>query len=406
MPGYCIAQLKNKSATTISYMSADDNAKHIKTHHEQTLSAFSAASQQCKTLFILPADEVVILQAKLPQGIKPHRIQQALPFALQEQLADKSELYHFVPLGKQQEDGHINVAVIDQTHLQEWISWLKDLGIHADVFLPAMFSLPYHEDAISICINDDSALVRSAPYAGFFSDTHNLTMMLEYTLQQYPAKTLNIYQGQGEEISVTLEAANELNIKHHQQNPNQYEKMLTQQAIANQDCNLLVGMFRARHKQNKVNKLWLTSVILVALIILISVVNMIVRYSVYTQRNSNLIQQIDAIYKQNFPDSTSIVAPKQRMQSKLHTQGDGAQGNVFLTLLGKSGKVLSNANGININAMDFSNKRLRLSLNATNFSAISQLTQQLQQQQLSVTSNNARTRGNAVTTDIIIKEQQ
>lgn len=407
MPGYCIAQLKNKSAEQISFINTESvDAKTITAHHDQPLDALRKACDNRQLLCILPADEVVILQAKLPQGIKTHRLQLALPFALQDQLADKSELYHFVPLGSQDEKGHITVAVMAQTHLQAWQSWLKEQQLHADALLPAVFSLPYQKNAITVLINNNKALVRTQPDQGFFCDTPNLTMMLDTCLQQQPVDTVQVYKRQNDKIELALKAEKKVNIDYQQQTNQAYEEMITKECIAMRAYNLLTGKFRASHKQNKVNKLWLTSVVLVALIILIALINMIVRYSVYQQQNNKLTTQIDAIYKRNFPNSTSIVAPKERMQQKLKTQTGGSEANAFLSLLGKSGMALRKTTGINVQSLGFNNNTLHFSVQADNFAAINQLSMALQQQQLTINTNNARTLGKHVSTDMIIKEDR
>ena len=407
MPETCVVQLTNSNPPEAHCQQLDNHNALQGEARTLPLTELKATLGDSSIVVLIPADEVIILQAQLPANLKSNRLLQALPFALEEQLSEKPAHYHFVPLGKQNDKGDIAVAVIDKQRLGYWQQCLQEHGLEADCMLPTLLAVPYIENTISIMIDDKHCLVRSGRYRGFFTHRDTLQTLLALHCQEIGGvDRMIVYQyGQQAEsfddpafATMQIEKANNL---HNTSLPD-----LSIAAMQSLDCNLLTGEFYSHSKHAKAKRYWLLAVIFLALLVMIAVINVIVQYSVYSHDNAKLNKEITRLYKQNFPNSTDIVAPRERLQSKLHALNAVAEGNPFLSLLGKSGNVFRTADNVTINNIIFSNRTLRLTVSSPDFSHVSKVVQQLNVQQLQVSQSNARTRGKQVTTDIIIKERQ
>ena len=85
-------------------------------------------------IVLVPASSVLTTAVDIP--IKAGaRLRAALPYALEEQLADDIENLHFAA-GQRSDDGLLTASVVAHSQMQEWISALDDAGIAATQVIP------------------------------------------------------------------------------------------------------------------------------------------------------------------------------------------------------------------------------------------------------------------------------
>ena len=112
---------------------------------------------------------------------------------------------------------------------------------------------------------------------------------------------------------------------------------------------------------------------------------------------------INHIYRTQFPQATSIVAPKLRMQEKLQKLDVSVGENRVLLLLGYVGKGMKIANGIKLKRADFQNSQLTLELTATSSESFSAFTDYLTQQGLHVKQQNATLAGEHINATVQVE---
>ena len=84
-----------------------------------TLAEAAACADERTVVVLTPASSVLRLQANIPlRGAV--KIRQALPFALEEQLAGDIEAQHFA-FSKANSSGRIPVAIVDDELIQGWL---------------------------------------------------------------------------------------------------------------------------------------------------------------------------------------------------------------------------------------------------------------------------------------------
>jgi general secretion pathway protein L len=86
-----------------------------------------------EVIALVPAGETSTLTCDLPA--KGARLRAALPFALEEQVADEIENLHFAP-GARRAGGDLPVTVVAHDRMDAWLERLRDAGISPARLVP------------------------------------------------------------------------------------------------------------------------------------------------------------------------------------------------------------------------------------------------------------------------------
>lgn len=116
------------------------------------------AGQRCRIL--VPGEEVLVARIGLPTRNRS-RIRQALPFALEEQLADDIETLHFA-IGRVERDGTVQAAAVADATVSGWLEALAGGGIEPRQLVPENGVFPPDEAQWRIVADEQRALLVEA----------------------------------------------------------------------------------------------------------------------------------------------------------------------------------------------------------------------------------------------------
>lgn len=331
---------------------------------------------------VIPAQDVLLTQANLPKMNK-QRLMQALPFALEEQLLDDVENLHFAVSDSQIGDS-LPVAVISKLKIQAWLNALKAANISPSAMVPLTFALPFEHNTWHINTHEDICTVRTGKFSGFTCEPDNLKTFLDLKLAEEKDKeSIQMFRSKLSETQLLEQSATQI--------------------LNDLPINLLQGEYRAKRKATQVKKIWLLAGGLAAAWIVVALFSSIVSFFILHHQVSNIENSINVIYKRNFPQATSVVAPRQRMEEKLKASFAQANQNNFLALLSLLAKSKKDNNGIRFQSLDFREKQLTLEVIADNFDALDTFSEALIQQGLSLKRQNAAISGAQVKANLLIK---
>jgi len=111
-----------------------------------------------------PPSDSLLTQVTLPTRSRA-KIQQALPFALEEQIIGEPEQVHFSY--RIQEDSSLAVAVTSRERMQSWLSQLTAAGLRPTGLCPAILALPLEAGSWSIAFHENDIWVRTGLSSGF-----------------------------------------------------------------------------------------------------------------------------------------------------------------------------------------------------------------------------------------------
>jgi general secretion pathway protein L len=105
-----------------------------------------------QVIVLVPAETVLTTSVDLP--IKSGaRLRSALPFALEEQLAEDVENLHFAA-GRRGDNGLLPVAVVSHSQMQDWLATLDTAGIVAAQIVPENHGLAKIPGTMSLLVTD------------------------------------------------------------------------------------------------------------------------------------------------------------------------------------------------------------------------------------------------------------
>lgn len=363
------------------------------------LSELSPLDKQNETIVVVPAFDVLLTEVALPK-LNRQRLMQALPFALEEHLIDDVNKLHFA-VADYQPNGTVPVAIVSQKKMEEWVALFKQYEIAPTTLYSAVFLLPFIEKNWSVSILQESATVRQNKYQGFSGEQANLALLIELAVQAATEKPecIHIYSTYPSSLDMKLEpiVVNEIHLS-------EQDWLETMPAWVNESIsiNLLQGNFQPKHKTSETKRIWLLAAYATLAFILLAFFSEIISFIILHRQANAIENKINHIYKANFPESSSIVSPRQRMESKLATLEEQTNTNYFLILLAKIGGQLTEARTVQLKNIDFRDNQLTLELTADKFDDLDNLVRNFTQQGLNVKQQNATVAGEKVKASLII----
>lgn len=105
-----------------------------------------------EVIVLVPAGETSTLTCDLPA--KGARLRAALPYALEEQVADEIENLHFAP-GARRAAGDFPVAVVTHDKMNAWLDRLRAAGIKAARLIPEDHGIAFVPNTLSLLVAED-----------------------------------------------------------------------------------------------------------------------------------------------------------------------------------------------------------------------------------------------------------
>lgn len=395
-----IIYLANDSA--LSRWIVIDSEKTIKQQGENVEQLAQVAHNK-EIIVLVPTIDVLLTTVKLPK-MHRSRLLQALPYALEEQLIAEVDTLHFA-IADQIGD-ELSVAIVAKEKLQQWLALLRSWNIEADACFPIVSALPVTENSWHIMVNptDDMILVRIDQTTGFVAEKKNLAELLAIALsgQTVLPTLIHLHNYSEEAIAPLLNVS--ATMKEDFIQPTQFMRDLALQVDKQQAINLLQGTYAVKKaKFTQAAKMWKYSVYLACIWAALLFIYPLISYFILKHRVDNIDAQMATIYQQQFPQATSMVMPKIRMQEKLQKLTTRAGENRLLLLLGYVGKGLLAEPNIKFKRLDFQNEQLSLELTALTSDDFAAFTDFLSQHGLSVKQQNANLDGARVNATLLVE---
>lgn len=351
----------------------------------------AALAEDKEVIVLVPSQEILLINATLPK-MNRARIAEALPFALEDQVIGEVDSLHFAS-GEYQADETLPVAIVAKEKMR---SWMNQLSVQPDYLLPAIYALPVKENTWSIFVTDEIILVRMDAIRGFACEENNLQTFITIALgSAILPQHIQIHNYTKQPLVLALPA--EIEIKEEFHESKQLVADLAKNISKTNSINLLQGEYKSRKtKYPETKKMWDTISKLALAFLAILILGPTISYFILSSRLYSIDNQIASIYHHEFPQSTSVVAPKLRLQEKLQTFTTQAGESKWLMLIAYLGKGMNQAKGIQIKRLDYQHNQLSVQLSAESSDDFSSLTEYLSHQGLKVKQESTNLEGNRV----------
>jgi len=173
---YLLTYLQRIGDNYLRWAVCDDKYRTIKNHGHGSFEDAAQVAEKRKVVMVIAGTEVLLQEAVIP-ATNLARALKAVPYSLEEQLAQDVEASHFA-FGTRLPNGNIPVAVIARDRL-EWVrSRCVSAKLNAQEIIPETMALPFTEGRWTIMTNAGHAAVRMSSSRGFSCDADMLPLLL------------------------------------------------------------------------------------------------------------------------------------------------------------------------------------------------------------------------------------
>ncbi|MDX1499802.1 MAG: type II secretion system protein GspL [Woeseiaceae bacterium] len=324
------------------------------------LSQAALEATEREVIVLVPATEVLTTTVELPVK-SGARLLAALPYALEEQLADDVETLHFAA-GQRREDGRIPAAVVSLGNMEHWQALLDTAGLTPARIVPENHGLARIPGTMSMLVESDQVL---------FNDGDGIEVALQGVS---PAEVLDIVGAIGagdgdaprhllvfcapgldeqyrEDWAVLRDrlASVDLNVLEDGALPR-----LAVTVAAGHGINLLQGRFSRQGDLGQVLRPWRHAALLLLTLGLVLVAGKAVDTYRLARDEAALQARFTEEYREIRPDDTrEIVDPLSVVNSLRRGLGGPVARQVFLPSLEQLGRALAQSQGAEVEAISY-----------------------------------------------------
>ena len=360
----------------------------------------------CRVVVMVSGVEVVLTDVALP-SMNRQKLLKAIPFALEEQLANDVEDNHFA-VGERQKEDAINVAIVERNIMEMWLNGLKDYGIQPNVLTTEILGVPHEDNCWTLLLKSadkqskSKAILRTNLQAGIALDIANVEPLVNSMLESLPDEdrperihviTCDGSSTESADPEVTKEVAPQMaamatqlekmatkfsidiNVNHEQRT---FLNYLADEFDESKAINLLQGEYSRRERLEKQLRPWIPAAAMAGVWLLLQFGLMVFEHQKLSSRVLAVQSQAVDIYLQVFPDAKNVPDPKKQMEQELAKLRQAAnQQTDILLLLSKAGDVLSDTSSLLIRTLRFKDETLDLDFEISDLQALDKLKDRL-----------------------------
>jgi len=292
-----------------------------------TLSQAASQVEGQRAVLVLPGNDVLLAEAVIPGG-STARALQAIPFQLEDQLADDIDSLHFA-IGDKGKTDNYPVAVVGRDMMDTVREQCAQAQLRPSEIVPETLALPKFESedigqtTWTALVDSDSAVVRLNGYKGFAIDTSMASIMLDGAQQDLPEEiSAAIVMYKADEFA-QIPASQNLDIETRSCDS---RLSLYASGLANAPrINLLQGDYSPNTQFDKNWKPWRWTAALAAMLGLVLLGGKWIEF----RHLKNEIAQIDArteqVFKEALPNDR-MVRPLAQLQTEIKNRSGGSVG--------------------------------------------------------------------------------
>jgi len=321
---------------------------------------------------IIPAEDVLLCRAAVP-GHSRRLLAQAVPYALEDQLAADVETLHFA-FGQIVND-EVAVAVVDRSLMDGWMGRLREAGLNPYALVPETLLLPWQAGQWQLACWGDRYLLRNGEQSGIAMDADNIAVLMRQVLAEAgEPQRLVVYAAEGAQTPLD-DVALEID---RQPLPHSVLPWLASHYDEHLALNLLQGAYSRRERLGQYWRPWRMAVSMVAVLLLLQVGVTVADYQRLSRERAALQEQIETIYRQAFPEARKVVNPKVQMENALKALRGGAGGGLN-ELLAQAGQEFKSSPGLELQRLSYREGQLDVALTIADLQRLDELKQRLTQ---------------------------
>lgn len=318
-----------------------------------------------EVLVLVPAEDCLLLEAEVAaRGAE--QLARAIPFAVEDQLAEPVEALHFSALPHPRGHGQL-VAAVRRERLRGWLDDLAARGVRPDRVLVDALLLAPVDDGARVLVDDDRALVRAGAARAFAATLDELPDWLALADLPRDADGRTRLHVAGARLPA-LDAARFI----VERDAGGAEPLAVlaaglRGAVA---PDLLTGAFAPRHRGEPLRRLWRLAAVLAAAAVLLGFGGLLLDRFRLERRLAGLEAEIATVYAGIYPGAAVPANAVDRVRADYRALGGAPAGGGALDLLAQVAPVLGAAPQTFLKGVEYRGGALELVLLAPGVSAL------------------------------------
>jgi|FLOH01.1.fsa_nt_gi general secretion pathway protein L len=304
------------------------------------------------TVVLLQAEDVLLTRASVPSK-QARQILQAVPFAVEEQLASDIEDCHFA-LGGRYDSGEVSVAVVDRRLFEQRLDSLRQVNICPEIVLVDVLQVPL-DGSVSLLVDHDRLLIRTGAAAGLSFPLEQMAQAIGLlSVAQRADLIIRVAADQRETIDL---AVNQVNAEYNmscsvvEQDLDSLEYLC--RGLDWRGLSLLQGEFQVKQPSTGRRGIW-RSVAILGLVAFVLHLTVLFGQGLYLERQAQEFElAAQQLYAEIFPTDRNVNDIRRRWRAKLADAGNNTNSD-FVSLFAAAAKNLPGSNLVlgNINYND------------------------------------------------------
>lgn len=339
--------------------------------------------EAAETIGVIPALDVTPCTARIP-GRQKRMIRQALPFAVEEQLAQDIDSVHLA-LGTEKQN-EWRVAAVDRDRMAAYFEWLQAFGYPVRaIYADAMLLAP-GQHQWTVLVEENQALIREHQGGWYEVPVEGLSVFMDSLIEEFAAET-----PPGARVMATPYAAEQhrMALASLEQHPDALIhvetldtsslRLMVENLIGGDVAviNLCQGEYAPTSGHRSPLRRWRPVAIVAAIGIVAQLGFMVAEGIYYGSQAKRFDDQALTLYREHFPDDSRTNAGNlQRVvQGRLRSAQESGGSGDFLAMLRATGQqyqALDDPESLNFETIQFSRSRgeLRIELRGESFSQL------------------------------------
>jgi general secretion pathway protein L len=401
MADWLLIRLPHTADAPVSWLVSDSLGRIVVPQQKGTLLQAASLGAARRVCAVVPAGDVVLTEVEVPlrSGVK---VQQVVPFALEEQLAEDIDSVHFA-VGRRPAQGvRTPVAVVGRALMEQWLAQLHDAGLKPEALYAESELVPANPGQSVALLDDDCAIVRPAGGAPLTLPIEALGEALLMSSPQVDQLVATERTGSG---LVLYTGAAEWHQHAHQVEAirDRFDGIKVQlltdgplalfaqhvSAASSNAINLLQGPYAPANSFAGTWKEWRVAALLLVSLVVLHAVGSTAELVGLKRSERGVDATIATTFRAAMPGERSTIDARRRMQQRLDSVKGGGSG--LLAALDALARARTGTQGTALRALNFRESGLDLTLVAPNVQALDQISQNLKAAgwQADLTSGNA-----------------
>ncbi len=337
---------------------------------QRPFEAIKELQVNAQTIVVLPTEHTSLHHLPLP-WLSDAKARAALPYALEEQIAQHVTTIHVAFDQHHYQNKHYLAVVCDKFYLQQLMERLNKASLDFDAITIDWFAL---QDE-NVVRSETSFLIKDILFNGALSSSLMSTYLTQRPVPT-PMLTFNDTSSELPHLETSITSIN-----------TSFYVWCAQRLMNSRFINLCQGELRHR-AQHSMKTRWKYAIVILLGFWFFSVIAM--NALLLHQLNKNIVyldEQLSVVYHKFFPTAKTVISPRFRVEQLLkegQAEPDQALWIIEDILAGAMGQ-----GGFIIEQLRFQNKNLTVSLKIADFAALEALQRRLQQSGLHVTQTQA-----------------